>query len=71
VTIERRYKDEPGNWRSATSFRTADLPKLLFALTCSRRSPQSVNTRRSELMMSCKNMFSITVLLRMPGLDMI
>jgi len=33
VTIERRYKDEQGNWRSATSFRTADLPKLLFALT--------------------------------------
>jgi hypothetical protein len=33
VTIERRYKDEQGNWRSATSFRTGDLPKLMFALT--------------------------------------
>ena len=33
VTIERRYKDEQGNWRSASSFRTGDLPKLLFGLT--------------------------------------
>lgn len=33
VTIERRYKDEQGNWRSASSYRTGDLPKLLFALT--------------------------------------
>ena len=33
VTIERRYKDEQGNWRNASSFRTGDLPKLIFALT--------------------------------------
>lgn len=33
VTIERRYKDEQGNWRSASSFRTGDLPKLMFALS--------------------------------------
>jgi hypothetical protein len=32
VTIDRRYRDEQGNWRSSSSFRTGDLPKLLFAL---------------------------------------
>jgi hypothetical protein len=30
ITIERRYKDKEGNWKSTSSLRITDLPKLVL-----------------------------------------
>lgn len=32
VTIERRYRDKQGNWKSTSSLRMADVPKAIIAL---------------------------------------
>ena len=32
VSLERRYKDERGNWKSTSSFRESDVPKALLVL---------------------------------------
>lgn len=32
VSLDRRYKDSTGNWKSSTSFRESDLPKAILAL---------------------------------------
>ena len=33
VTMERRYKDRSGNWKSAPSLHVGDLPKAILALS--------------------------------------
>lgn len=33
VSLERRYKDKDGNWKSASSFRLEDLPKVLLVVS--------------------------------------
>jgi len=33
VTMERRYKDRSGNWKSSPSLHIADLPKAIMALS--------------------------------------
>ena len=32
VTMERRYKDKRGDWKSTSSLRMADVPKAILAL---------------------------------------
>ena len=33
VTLERRYKDRDGNWKTSESFRAGDLPKAILLLS--------------------------------------
>ena len=33
VTMERRYKDKEGNWKTSESFRAGDLPKAILLLS--------------------------------------
>ena len=33
VTLDRRYKDKNGDWRSASSFQANDIPKAVLVLT--------------------------------------
>lgn len=33
ATLDRRYKDRDGNWKSSSSFRLNDLPKVMYVLT--------------------------------------
>ena len=44
ITLERRYKDKTGEWKSTSSLRDSDLPKAILALTkayehCALKSP--------------------------------
>lgn len=55
ITIDRRYKDKDGQWQSASSFNTTDLPKLKLAiekayewLVCDRRAEDDGNRNGSE-----------------------
>ncbi len=33
VTLERRYKDQRGEWKTSGSLRVGDLPKVILGLT--------------------------------------
>lgn len=33
VTLDRRYKDSNGNWKSSSSFRQNDIPKVVLVLS--------------------------------------
>lgn len=33
ITLEKRYKDKEGNWKSTTSFNADELPKAIMALS--------------------------------------
>ncbi len=55
ITIDRRYKDKDGQWKSTSSFNTTDLPRLRLAieqayewLVCDRRSEEDGNGNGSE-----------------------
>lgn len=45
VTLDRRYKDNDGNWKSSPSFRLNDVPKAMLVL---QKAYEYMATKKSE-----------------------
>ena len=45
VTLDRRYKDHDGNWKSAPSFKLNDVPKAILVL---QKTYEYMATKKNE-----------------------